>query len=195
MKQIVLISIFLSLYDICHTKQCDHIEMQTDINIRITRLKKAYDKKDYLTFYKNFPNTFDELEMIYGFEDNIGKKPLYDISFEHINYFFEFKDHIALDEFIVRCYKISENGIWEADAVAYFQINLTNLVIKHPKEVVEMLNTLSKKEEKAFWFFVFDGSSKNDIGNKEKFKIVYKIIDTICTRHGKILQETFNEMY
>lgn len=189
MKQIILVVMLLYMNTICNGMQ------EVDTDTRITILKEAYNKKDYLIFYKSFPNTYNELLSIYGFDDKTGEKPLYTLADKHIDYFFEFKDHIALDEFISRCYQISKNGIWEADAVAYFQINLTNLVIKHPKEVVEMLNTLSKKEEKEFWFFLFDGSSKNDIGNKEKFKIVYKIINSTCTRHGKILQETFNEMY
>lgn len=56
--------------------------------------------------------------------------PLYDLGLEHIDYFFEYEGKIGLDDFIQRCYEICKNGVW--DAVTYFQIKLTDLIIKYP---------------------------------------------------------------
>lgn len=190
MKQIILVIILLYMSNICHGMQV----IGTDT--RIATLKEAYNKKDYPTFYKVFPNSYKELLSIYGFDDKTGEKPLYTLADKHIDYFFEFADHIALDEFIRRCYKIAENGIWEADAVAYFQINLTNLVIEHPKDVVEMLNTLSKKEEKEFWFFLFDGPVAGyNILKNPKFISFINRLDSLNAEQTAVLKKRIQSMH
>lgn len=160
---------------------------------KVEELKEACDNNDYQTFIKLFPDSYNELVNYYGFDEEKGAKPLYDVYEQHINYLF--KNNTGDTYFFAKVYNISKNGKWDADAVGLFQTNLTNYIIKSPKKIIEYIADKNDSELKGFWFFIFDGSSKNDIQNKQKFDTIYKIIYSLDQRQALILKTTVQEMY
>lgn len=164
-------------------------------DIRIENLKRAFEQKDYTEFFKLFPNTYTELINFYGFDDNTGKKPLYDLYVAHINYLFEQREKISLEAFAGKVYEIAHGGIWDADAVGLFQSNLSKLIIDKPNTFLKILSTKPDKDVTSFWHFIFDGSGKYDLQNKEKFETLYSKINSLDKKQGELLKEEFERMY
>lgn len=164
-------------------------------NTRIEQLKKAYEKRDYKSFFKLFPNTYYELLNFYGYSDSLGEQPFYSLYEKHINYLFQHKNSISPEIFAEKVYSIAENGLWDADAVGLFQVNLSQFIIYKPNIFIKILTAKSEKEVKSFWHFVFDGSSKNDLQNKDKFNEIYKKINSLDERQSLVMKSEFEKMY
>jgi hypothetical protein len=164
-------------------------------NTRIEQLKKAYEKRDYKSFFKLFPKTYYEFLNFYGYSDSLGEQPLYTLYEKHINYLFQYENSISPEIFAEKVYSIAENGLWDADAVGLFQVNLSQFIIDKPNIFIKILTTKSEKEVKSFWHFVFDGSSKNDLQNKNKFNVTYKKINSLDERQSLVLKSEFEKMY
>lgn len=203
MIRLILVIFYFSFFASCNAnknERKDIINTSTDkaqsvsVDTRIQQLKDAFDQQDYPTFLKLFPNSFDELDNYYGFDDNTGAKPLYEFHEKHINYLFEYEGS-SEKIFFDKVYGIAKSGKWDADAVGLFQSNLSNLIIKSPKNILEVLSKMPDKEVKSFWFFVFDGSSENDLQNKAKFESIYKKINSLNYKQGNLLKEEYKEMY
>ena len=164
-------------------------------NTRIEQLKNAYEKRDYKSFFKLFPNTYNELLDFYGYSDSLGERPLYSLYEEHIKYLFQYENIISSEIFTEKIYSIAVNGLWEADAVGLFQVNLSQLIINKPNLFIKILTAKSENEVKSFWHFVFDGSSKNDVQNKDKFNNIYQKINSLDERQSLVLKSEFEKMY
>lgn len=164
-------------------------------NRRIGQLKNAYEKRDYESFFKLFPNTYYELLNFYGYSDSLGEQPLYSLYEEHIKYLFQYENIVSPEIFAEKAYSIAENGLWEADAVGVFQVNLSQLIISKPNLFIKILTAKSEKKVKSFWYFVFDGSSKNDLQNKDKFNCIYQKVNSLDKRQSLILKSEFEKMY
>ncbi|MGP1500492.1 hypothetical protein [Bergeyella cardium] len=162
---------------------------------RMEKLKRAFEQNDYTTFFKLFPDTYSELVDFYGFDDDTGKKPLYDFYEVHINYLFEYEEKLSSEFFAEKVYKIVNGGVWRADGIGLFQSNLSELIIHKPNIFLEILTTKPDKEVASFWYFVFDGSGKYDLQNKEKFKTIYKKINSLDKKQGRLLKNEFERMY
>ena len=52
-----------------------------------------------------------------------------------------------------------------------------------------------RKDVTDFWHFIFDGSGKYDLQNKEKFEIIYNKVNSLDKGEGKLLKEEFEKMY
>lgn len=172
-----------------------HYEFTTDKS-RVEKLKLSFQKNEYITFFELFPNDFSELVNFYGFDDKIGKKmPLYDFYDSHIKFLFNYEGKINPETFVNKIFDISNNGVWEADAVSLFQTKMYELILKKPNL---FLNILAKKEvqvAKQFWHFVLDGSTKYDKQIKKQFEQLFQVINKIDGGQAKILKEEFETMY
>jgi hypothetical protein len=69
------------------------------------------------------------------------------------------------------------------------------LIKNKPNSLIELLSSKSLEAINNFWFFVFDGSSSNDIQIKELFNNIYLKINSIDKKQGSLLYKKFNEMY
>jgi|ERR1035437_980669 hypothetical protein len=171
------------------------VERNRVSNDTVENLRLSFKKKDYQMFFDFFPSSYGQFLGLYGFDDKNGAKPLYEVYEDHVNYFFEFEGHVDQKEFIKKIYGIVKNAIWEADAPTILQDNLTLLIIKSPKAILSLLSTKPNKEVESFWFFVFDGSSTDDLQNKEKFKNVYGKINALNPKQADLLKQVFGKMY
>jgi len=168
------------------------------MDTRAKKLRQAAEQDDYATFFKMFPDTYGELEEIYGFDMEKGAKPLYDVHYEHIRYLFENKEKTAIKTFAEKLYNIAKNGVWEADAVGIFQDKLSEWIIEKPAVFVEILTTKTEGEIKGFWGFVFDTSpsvSRTDLSLHQKFSAIYNKINALDQKQGNLLREKFEERF
>lgn len=205
MMKICLILISLSLILSCNiterksgsnnTLQKDIIVIANDsLKIKINQLKEAYSKNNYFTFFELFPNTFNDFLELYGYDDIMGEKPLYNVCEEHINFFFNSYE-FNRKEFIPKLFNVIKDAYWEADAPSYLQKNVSELIKLHTTDFVDYLNIYPDRDVKRFWHFVFGGSGKCDLQNKEKFEIIYGKINSIDKKQGDLLKEEFETMY
>lgn len=200
MKKMFLILVVSCLVFSCNANEKkgesnDATQKDNIADTRIEKLKRAFEQNDYATFFKLFPDTYSELIDFYGFDDDTGKKPLYDFYETHINYLFEYEEKISSEFFAEKVYKIAKGGVWEADGIGLFQSNLSKLIISKPNIFLKILITKPDKEVANFWHFVFDGSGKYDLQNKEKFETIYRKINILNKKQGKLLKEEFERMY
>jgi len=142
------------------------------------------------TFFKNFPNSFAELEIIYGYgEEAIS---LYNVANEHIDYLFDNRKNIDLRLFVEKIAKVGINGKWDADAVNYFQ-NQIFVLLHLPSMtayVVEFLNTKTKDEIESFWHFVMD----SPIPQKEHFAEIYSAVRKIDKKKARVIKKKYKRM-
>jgi len=171
------------------------IHKNSVIDTRIEALKQAFENNDYTKFFQFFPDSYDELVNFYGFDDNKGASPLYSLYEVHINYLFDYEGKIDTKSFATKIYEVAKNGVWDADAVGLFQSKLSNMIISKPDIFLEILAMKPNKEMKGFWHFVFDGSEKNDLQNKERFNAIYKKIKPLNSKQAEILNHEFKGMY
>lgn len=108
---------------------------------------------------------------------------------------FKYEEKIDSEVFVKKVYKIAKEGVWEADGVGFFQSNLSKLIIQKPNIFVEILTTKPDKEVLDFWHFVFDGSGKYDLQNKEKFETIYAKINSLDEKQAKLIKKEFERMY
>lgn len=200
MKKIFLILVVSCLVFSCNAnekkEESNNVAQKDNIaDTRIEKLKQAFEQNNYSIFFKLFPDTYSELIDFYGFDDNTGKKPLYDFYETHINYFFKYEEKISSEIFVGKVYKIAKDGVWDADGIGLFQSNLSELIISKPNIFLEILTTKPDKEATSFWHFVFDGSGKYDLQNKEKFETIYNKINPLDKKQGRLLKDEFERMY
>jgi hypothetical protein len=163
----------------CHanekkSKASDTLPKKSIAHTRIEQLKRAFEQKDYPTFFKLFPDTYSELLGFYGFDDSTGESPLYSLYDTHIDYLFEYSNKISSETFASKVYEVAKGGVWDADAVGLFQSHLSKLIINNPNVFFEILNNKSDKEAASFWYFVLDSPHPNNDQNKEFVAILSK---------------------
>ncbi len=199
MKNMLLILVVSCLVFSCNANEKqeesnDVTQKESIADTRIEKLKRAFEQNDYATFFKLFPDTYSELVGFYGFDDDTGKKPLYDFYETHINCLFEYEEKISSEIFAEKVYKIVKDGVWEADGIGLFQSNLSKLIISKPNIFLEILITKPDKEVTGFWYFVLDGRV-NSYMREDVFETIYGKINALDEKQGKLLKEEFERMY
>jgi hypothetical protein len=199
-----MMNIFLILVISYSVFSCKSIEKNNDsnnttqkdsiIDTKTEKLQRAFERNDYATFFELFPDTYSELIDFYGFDDTTGERPLYFKAKHHIPFLFNGPKEY-LRPLVKKSIKISVDGKWKADAVSCFQDELIDLIIKFPNEFLEILTTRPDKEVVDFWHFVFDGSGKYDLQNKENFEALYRKINSLNKAQGALLKDEFERMY
>ncbi len=205
MKKIIYIVVFFSLLSSCDWNSKTNNSIRTtgntqqvasyNLKAKADELNKAYAKNNHFSFFKLFPNTYNEFLDLYGYNYEIEKNNILSpYSEAHIRFFFQCYE-LNEEKFIPKLFNLVKNGKWEADAPSYLQEFLINFILKNPSEVVEYLNNQNENDVSGFWYFVFDGSSKNDKQVRELFKSLYEKINLIDSNQGEILKKEFDFMY
>ncbi|MES2808909.1 MAG: hypothetical protein V4619_09815 [Bacteroidota bacterium] len=127
------------------------------------RLKRAYQqattsadkKRNELQFFNEFPNTFNELNALYGYV-NDKPAPLYHDAVNHILNLFNNLKTVKDTLYFKKIVSIAKNAYWDADAVSYFQDGVQKRVVTNPGLTLYVLRSLTEKEITGFWAFYFD---------------------------------------
>jgi len=143
-------------------------------------------------FFIEFPQTFNQLLELYGYNDN---KPavLYFEGENHILKLFNNLDNINDTLYYKKIISIAIGGHWDADAVNYFQYGLRKRVLNDPELTVYILKDKSEKDIKSFWFFYFDGAHPQKQIVEQLLKIRYinsNIYDLMIEAHNDVLKQS-----
>jgi hypothetical protein len=183
--------IFCSCNGGIHRGEADkEIQIKDSLQIKANQLSEAYNKNNYFGFFKLFPDHFDEFLKLYGFDAEKGGMPLYQVYEKHIHFFFA-SYALHQEYFIPKLFNLAKEGHWEADATGILRDDMEKFITLHTKEVVAYLATKPDKKVASFWRFVFDGSGKYDLQNKEKFETIYGKVNPLDAKQGKLLKEEF----
>ena len=153
-------------------------------------LRQAYEQKDYKRFFEWFPDSFCRFNDIYGYKEErtVPAMPLYDESYQHMSFLFSKQlesDSIHLS----KLFAIAKTASWDADAIAYFQDGLLNLILKEPDRVAAYLQKQSKKELICFWEFILDSPFPLESDCKRYATNIYKKINAVSPIMGKMIRE------
>ncbi len=200
-KIIILTSLFLCLNVSCNKAQTEtnssvlavkSPEIQNNkFGDKAAKLNEYYDKKNCKEFVNAFPNNFEELSNLYGYEAGTEGHILF-LKPEHINYFFDCSE-VADNEKLSKSIKVGIGGKWDADNIEEFQNSTYAIVKKHSDETKQILDNLPDEKSASFWYFLFDGPHPSDKENIADFELLSKLLGE-KSKQAKLLSEQFQKL-
>lgn len=179
-KFLILFFCIISAHS-CNSKEINYTEvtsMQKDLKVKAEKLKKYYLKstsgkekiKYQKLFFDEFPNTFKELNDLYGF-NNDTPAILYDYYYNHIIGLFAKLNIIDDKMYYQKLISIAIGGKWDADGIGAFQQVLNEYALKNPILIFNILENKNDEEIRSFWYFFFDGPHPDKNIPKELIKM------------------------
>jgi hypothetical protein len=156
------------------------------------KLTELYDNKNCKEFFNAFPNTFEELDRLYRFDEK-GRHILYSKYAEHFSYFFDCPD-VADRERVSKVIRIGIESKWdEAVPIGEFAELAFDLIKDNPNETKEILDALPDNRASSFWYFLFD---RPHPGDKENVKKVDLLRDSLGrnSRQSNLLSEQHKKL-
>lgn len=155
----VLICCFSTTY--VYAYQADTTNYQEKAEKLKHYFQKSFNNPDSLKyrrlFFEAFPNSFSELDSLYGYHN--GKKGLlYEEGVNHIIKLFDNIKCINDSVYYSKLIHISIGGSWKADAVNYFQSILHQHSLAKPELLFTLLGNYSKAKIQSFFYFFYHGS-------------------------------------
>ncbi|SFU20248.1 hypothetical protein SAMN04489724_0279 [Algoriphagus locisalis] len=122
----------------------------------IEKLKEAYTSNNEAQFLEQFPANFQLFMAYFGWDsDSNQANPLYEESNEYIVYFFDLLSQSKHRDFKSKLVGIATNGVWQEDAVNYFQNSALEYIKRNNS--YRLIDELSSEQAKSVLFFLFDG--------------------------------------
>lgn len=178
LKRIFFINIFILLYvNIeCYGQNLFCVEKANKLSEYYT---KSFQNKDSLNFrilfFNEFPNSFVELDCIYGDIES----PLYELSYNHINGLLSVIDNVNDTILLKKIIKTSIGGFWDADGINFFQIFVRKKALQNPDLLCYVLSQMSNAEIRGFFYFLFDNM----------YQPYYRKIPKVLTQSIKVLDK------
>ena len=167
--------------------------LQNESGMKAANLSKLYEDKNCKEFINAFPNTFQEFDQLYGFDDEKGARVLFSKSDVHVSYFFncaEVSEHEKLEKVI----KIGIDGKWEeADSIYMLQDSIYDLIKKNSNKTKELLGSLPDEKAASFWYFLFDAPHPTDKENAKRIELMKKVLGKE-SRQSKLLSEQYEKL-
>ena len=145
-------------------------------------------------FIRSFPNTFEEMHDLFGYDENEGPGIYYDNNFggAMIKLFSEL-DPINKSVYYKKYIDICLNGQWEADHIRK-GFGIYKKLIERPIDAYSYLAIREDKEIQSVFRFILDGPHPNNDENKHLLKDIKDAIPPSETRMQNLLENTFDEM-
>lgn len=155
-------------------------------------------------FFCAFPNSFERMQAIFGFDDDNGGAPLYStdnpthdyrdkqIFSDVIGFFSELKS-IPDTAYYKKYIRININGYWEADNIQG-AFGLQSRLLNDTKNACEVLLTFSDQEIKSVFRFIFDGPHPKNEYNKNLYEQLKPAVDNQDERLSRLLTQAYNEL-
>jgi hypothetical protein len=122
-------------------------------------------------FFDAFPNTFKELNELYGYEKD-KPAPLYENADQHIHDLFNNLTNINDTLYYKKIITIAIGAHWEADAIGEFQDGLQKRILDKPQLTLYLLRDKTEKDIASFWAFYFD--YENSFSRKRSYDQIIK---------------------
>lgn len=196
--------LFISFINISSAKAAPYLidkKLNDSITLKAKKLKQLYllatatsqDMRNIYTekFFNEFPDSFKELNSLYGYENDTPSILYYEAE-NHIIKLFNNINTINDTLYYKKVINIAIGGHWDADAINYFQHGLNDRAEKKPELIVYLLKQMEIKAIKSFWYFYFDGPHpKEQISDSlKKIKSIdIGIYNVMIEMHNKVLAD------
>ncbi len=155
-------------------------------------------------FFCAFPNSFKDMQSLFGYDDENGAAPLYSRGNETFDYanraitndvigFFSglelIPDSIYYDKYI----RINIDGYWEADHIQK-AFGFSYCLMSDTKDACKALSTFSDKEIKSVFRFIFDGPYPKNDSNENLYEGLKTKIGSQDNRLSLLLTESYEEL-
>ena len=193
---------FVTVYEIenvnCTDFNFNSVEQRADSIL--TFMEKAQDSSAAnriiweQKFFCSFPNSFNEMQAVFGFDDENGSAPLYEYpKGEKVIQYFSQLQSISDSAYYDKYVRINIDGIWEADNIRE-AFNFGNRLSIDTDNACKVLSKFSDKEIKSLFRFIFDGPHPDNEMNEGIYKDLKQKIDSQNGRLSQLLTESYNEL-
>lgn len=154
---------------------------------------KSADKKHWeQQFFCAFPNSFEKMQAVFGYDMYKGASPLYFKGKEVIEYFGKLEsipDFLYYEKYI----SINIDGVWEADNIrAAFGFHKS--LMKDPENACKALSKFTDNEIKSVYRFIFDGPHPINRHNKKLYEKLKLIISVQNSHLGHLLTDVYLQL-
>lgn len=157
------------------------------------KLTELYDNRNCKEFFNTFPNTFEEFDGLYGFDDEKGERLLYSKYPKHFPFFFGCSE-VSDQEKLKKVIKIGIGGKYnDGVPIDMFHGPTFDLIKSHPKKAKEILDNLPDEKSASFWYFLFDSPHPNDKQNVRNFELLQFTLGK-NSKQSKLLSEQFQKV-
>jgi len=151
-----------------------------------------YKKHDHQRFFCAFPNSFKEMEQVFGYDHSLGAAPLYTDGNELIVFFSELNS-IDRETYYNKYIDICINGNWQADNIRE-AFGFADLIKRDPKNACLYLSKRKDSEVQSIFRFIFDGPHPDNEENKVCYKELAEILTQYDHRLSSILKIAYKDV-
>jgi hypothetical protein len=143
-------------------------------------------------FFEAFPNSFINMQEVFGFDEEKGEAPLYhyETGGKLINSFNNLSS-IDKDDYYNKYINICIDGVWEGDNIAY-GFGIYNKLYDFPEDVLRVLRQRTDEEIRSVLHFLFDGPHPKNM--KESYEKMYSRIKPIDVKVSDLLEQEYNKL-
>jgi len=152
---------------------------------------KEHVKNEKL-FFDAFPNSFKNMQDVFGFDNIKGKAPLYDYKTGGtIIIFFSKLTSIDKDDYYNKYINICINGVWKGDNIAN-GFGFYNKLYDSPLEVLTVLRQRNNTEIRSVFRFLFDGPRPENM--RKSYENLYSKLKSIDIKIADLLKQEYNKL-
>lgn len=155
-------------------------------------------------FFCAFPNSFGEMERMFGYHDSIGEAPLYSSTnptkeyldkhiFSDVIGFFSELSSIPKDEYYKKYIEINIDGYWQADNINE-AFGFYYVLLQDPENVVKVLSRYSDTEIRSVFRFIFDGPHPKNEYNEAIYNRLKLNMENHSDRLVKLLEKSYTSL-
>ncbi|MGI9056753.1 MAG: hypothetical protein ACR2F2_13240 [Pyrinomonadaceae bacterium] len=166
---------------------------EDSLDAKAKKLTELYDNKNCKEFFKTFPNTFQELNKEYSYDENKEVDTLFSKYPEHFSYFFNCLEVSDLEK-LNKVIRIGIDGKYnDAVPIGLFQDLTFDLIKEYPNQAKEILDKLPDEKASSFWYFLFDRPHPTDKENVKKIDLLKSLLGK-DGKQSKLLSEKYQKL-
>ncbi|NGP89706.1 hypothetical protein [Fodinibius halophilus] len=171
---------------------------------RATNPASTNRQKWKLKFFCAFPNSFNRMQLIFGFDNEKGAAPLYStdnttrdyldkgIFSDVIGYFSDLKS-IPDTAYYKKYIAINIDGKWKADNISN-AFGFHHKILNDTEDVCSVLSQYDASQIRTVFRFIFDGPHPKNDYNKKLYKNLKSKIDSQDKRLSRLLTESYENL-
>ena len=189
--------VFASIED-CKLYSFKTYQQQADYLLKFLEKAKeskgAIKKKWEQQFFCAFPNSFEEMKLVFGYDDDLGAAPLYNHEKGSgvLKYFSELAsipDAIYYKKYIA----INIGGKWEADHIRE-AFGFADVLESDTQAVAKALSMYTDEEIESVFRFVFDSPHPNNNQNLARYNHIKSELEKIDLRLSTACTNSFTQL-
>lgn len=161
---------------------------------KLTIDKQADRQRCDNMIFCSFPDSFKDMQELFGYDDSKGAASLYDYPLgENIIKYFGQMTTIPKDKYYDKYINICIGGIWQADNIRE-GFGIHERLINDSEAICSRLTKKTDKEIKSVFRFIFDGPHPKNDNNQMIYNQLLPNIDKFDKRLSNLLAESYNQL-